>query len=354
MLSRVHGHMYWESFDASPERLERQRAEADEALRLKPDLPQAHVSAGWLHYVLGEFHQALEEYEAALQGLPNDAEIVARIGYTQRRLGNWPAVFEAYEHATELNPRNATLFYDLGGHSYAATRRYREAVEAYDRALALAPDLYDAAIRKGFVFLHWRGQLDSLQAALARVPADRHLPEVDLARADLALWQRDADALTQVLVETPGRIYETQLVFLPKALYSAWSAGLRGDTAGARSAFGTALATLEPLIRLRPNDARLVAALGFAQAGLGLRTAAMASASRTLELGRQGGTASAGGAQSMETAAAILAQAGMATEAVNNLRTLLAGNSATSKWTLRRNPLLDPIRDDPGFRALVR
>jgi len=354
MLSRVHGHMYWESFDATPERLEMQRAESEEALRLKPGLPEAHVSAGWLHYVLGEYDEALGEYEEALKGLPNDAEIVARIGYTQRRLGNWPAVFEAYDHATELNPRNATLFYDLGGHSFAATRRYADAVKAYDRALSLAPDLYDAAIRKGFTFLHWRGQLDSLQAALARIPLERHLPEVDLARADLALWQRDPDALRQVLLETPGRVFETQLVFLPKALYSAWADRLRGDTAGARSAFATALDTLEPLIRRRPNDARLVAALGFAQAGLGMRVAAGASASRTFELGRQGGTASAGGGQTSETAAIILAQAGMAAEAVGYLKALLSGNSAVSVWTLRRNPMLDPIRDDPGFRALVR
>jgi tetratricopeptide (TPR) repeat protein len=204
------------------------------------------------------------------------------------------------------------------------------------------------------VFLHWRGQLDSLQAALARIPLDRHLPEVDLARADLALWQREPAALQQVLVETPGRIFETQLVFLPKALYSAWADRLRGDTAGARSAFTTALRTLEPLIRLRPDDVRLVAALGFAQAGLGLQAEARASAERALELGRQGGAASAGGGQSLETAAVILAQAGMATEAVPQLRAVLAGSSAVSKWTLRRHPLLDPIRDDPGFRALVR
>ncbi|MGD8277935.1 MAG: adenylate/guanylate cyclase domain-containing protein, partial [Gemmatimonadota bacterium] len=70
MLSRVHGHMYWESFDASAERLGKQQAEADEALRLQPELPQAHVSAGWLHYVRGEFGQALTEYETALRGLP--------------------------------------------------------------------------------------------------------------------------------------------------------------------------------------------------------------------------------------------------------------------------------------------
>jgi TolB-like protein/class 3 adenylate cyclase/Tfp pilus assembly protein PilF len=181
-LARVHGLMYWEGFDPSPARLEAQRAEAEEALRLQPNLPQAHVAAGWVHYVEGDFEEALHDYEAALEGLPNDAEIVARIGYTHRRLGHWPRVFEAFQKAIQLNPRNANLFYDLGGHSFAANRRYAEAVSAYDRALALAPDLHDAAIRKGLIFVHWRGQLDTLRAVVDGFPADLHLPEVDLAR----------------------------------------------------------------------------------------------------------------------------------------------------------------------------
>ena len=85
--------------------------------------------------ILDDFQRALEESTAALEGLPNDGEIVARIGYAHRRLGNWSEVFEAFQQATKLNPRNANLFYDLGGHSYGAARRYADAVWAYDRAL---------------------------------------------------------------------------------------------------------------------------------------------------------------------------------------------------------------------------
>ena len=99
--------MFWERFDPSPERFEAQRAEAEEALRLQPDLPQAHAAIGWMHYVRGEFREALEEYGMALEGLPNDAEIVSSIGYTHRRLGNWPRCISAFEEASQLNPRNA-------------------------------------------------------------------------------------------------------------------------------------------------------------------------------------------------------------------------------------------------------
>jgi len=351
-LARVHGLMYWENFDASPGRLEAQRAEAEEALRLQPDLPQAHLAVGWVHYVEGDFQRALEESNAALEGLPNDAEIVARIGYTHRRLGNWPEVFEAFQQATQLNPRNANLFYDLGGHSYGAARRYADAVRAYDRAFDLAPDLHDAAIRKGNIFVHWQGQLDTLRAVMAQLPTDLHLPEVDLARVELALWERDADGLLRLLDAIPGEVFETQLVYLPKPIYAAWAHRLRGDEAAARAAFDSARVWLEPLARDRPNDERVLAGLGYAYAGLGRRADAVHSADRSMELWQRGGNALSG-SQAAEIAAGILAQANLPDEAVRHLETLMAGHSPVSVYTLRLNPLYDPIRAHPLFRALL-
>jgi len=76
-LSRIHGLIYWERFDPSGERLEAQWREAEEALRLQPNLPQGHLAVGWTHYVRGDFQRALEEFTVAREGLPNDAEIVA-------------------------------------------------------------------------------------------------------------------------------------------------------------------------------------------------------------------------------------------------------------------------------------
>src|SRR3989338_3476592 len=45
-LSQVHGAMYFWQYDRSPARAARQRQEAEAALRLVPDLPQAHLAMG--------------------------------------------------------------------------------------------------------------------------------------------------------------------------------------------------------------------------------------------------------------------------------------------------------------------
>ena len=49
-LSDVHGRMYWFRYDATEARAASQRAEAEEALRLAPELPESHLAMGLAHY----------------------------------------------------------------------------------------------------------------------------------------------------------------------------------------------------------------------------------------------------------------------------------------------------------------
>jgi hypothetical protein len=92
-LSEVHGAMYWWRYDPSPERAVRQREEAEAALRLSPDLPQAHLAMGLVHYWgRREYRRALDAFAVAREGLPNDAWVVGLIGSVHRRLGNWDDV----------------------------------------------------------------------------------------------------------------------------------------------------------------------------------------------------------------------------------------------------------------------
>jgi len=346
-LSRVHGILYWENFDPTPARLGAQRAEAEEALRLDPNLPQAHGAMGWTHYVAGDYVRALAEYAIAHQGLPNDAEIIARIGYTHRRLGDWPEVFSAFEEATALSPRNPNLFYDLGGHSFLANRMYEEAAQAYAQAEMLAPNLYDAAIHRGHTYVHWKGELDTLGAVVARLPASVRLPETDLIRVEYSLWNHDPEALLGQLQGTPGRVFETQLVYFPSSLYAGWAHRQRGDEAAARAAFDSAREMLEALLAENPDDQRLINSLGYAYAGLGRSQDAADSAVRA-QLARQ-----RAGLEISEAPGRILAQANLPDLAVPYLEALLEARSPYSIETMKVDPMLDPIREHPAFLELI-
>ena len=96
------------------------------------------MAAGWVHYVQGEYADALADYRRALEGMPNDAEVIARIGYARRRLGDWPQVFEAYREAIRIAPdspipyRNLGMLLDRLGDREGA-RRALESCAALDR-----------------------------------------------------------------------------------------------------------------------------------------------------------------------------------------------------------------------------
>ena len=353
-LSLAHGRMRFFQYDPSPVRVVRQREEAEIALRLAPDLPQAHMAIGLAQR--SDYRRTLDEFAIALKGLPNDVELWGWIGYVQRQLGNWTEALAAFDRAAQLDPRNADLFYDLGAQTYQALHRYAEAVRAYDRALSLAPDLHAAAILRGRAYVLGQGQLDTLRAALNRVPRDAELEpavgSVAAQRAELLLWERNAGRLLQMLDTTHVNVFEGQDFFLPSALYAGWAHQLRGDHAEARAAFDAARVLADSSIKELPNDWRVHAARGLALAGLARRDEARHEA-RWLQQSVAYRHNALFGPSAAEARAQILAQAGDADAALDEVERLLAGPSWLSIHTLRLDPRWDPIRDHPRFKALL-
>ena len=277
------------------------------------------------------------------------------IGSVHRRLGNWDDVFAAYDKAVQLDPRSPDTIAKLGGVTYELVRRYADAVRAYDRALSLAPDFEEIAIVRGETYALWQGQLDTLRAVLNRIPRDTELAGVGFLpakRATLLLWERDADGLLQELRYTHVDVFEAQDYFTPAVLYAAWAYQLRGDGAAARVAFDAALALVDAAMKDLPDDSRLHVARGLALAGLGRRDDALREALwlQRFEADRQDAYDGPGLA---EERARILAQAGDATAALDEIERLLAEPSWLTVHVLRLDPRWDPIREHPRFKALL-
>ena len=355
-LSEAHGWMYWWRYDPSPARAARQLEEAEAALRLAPDLPQAHVAMGRAHYIgRRDWRGALDEFAIALQGLPNDADLWERIGWAHRRLGNWNEVLSAFEKATQLNPRDANLFFDVGGYTFFAMHRYAEAVRVLDRALNLAPDLHGAAVLKGRAYVLWQGQLDTLRAALSRIPGDAELGSQGTRSAQhvaLLHWERRAESLLQALMAANVTVFEGTEFFLPRSLYAGWAHRLRGEGEAAEAAFDSARLLLDSVLAVLPDDWRVHAARGLALAGLGRRQEALREARWLQQWVVYRGDAFSGPFWA-EDRARILAQVGEADAALDEIERLLAGPSWLSVHMLRLDPIWDPLRDNPRFQALL-
>ena len=347
-LSEVHSWTYWARWDPTPARRARSLEEAEIALRLAPDLPQAHVAMG-LAYYRGwrDYRRALDELAIALKGLPNDAELWQYTGSVRRRMGDWDGTVAAFEKSFQLNPRSARTVLGLGK-TYGSARRYSDAVHACDRALSLAPDLEDAAIFKGWTYVLWQGQLDTLRTALDRLGRN-----TDYNRAALLLLEHNSNGLLQLEKNARFDHFDEQAAFVPTALYAAWAHQLRGDDTAARAAFGSALERLDSAAVKLPDDERVYAARGLALAGLGRREEALREARRVQQslVYREDAVI---GTDVAEDRARILAQAGDTDAALDEIERLLARPSRISVHTLRLDPRWDPIREHARFKALLK
>ena len=114
LASRFHGELYWFGYDRTSARLALARAEAETALKLRPELGDARLALAYYYYYGGRYYDlALTELEFARQATPNDAEIWDVTGAIERRRGRWEEAVANFERALQLDPRNPSVIWNL-------------------------------------------------------------------------------------------------------------------------------------------------------------------------------------------------------------------------------------------------
>src|SRR5216110_2186064 len=138
-LSMVESWLYHTS-DPVAARREKARLNADEALRLQPDLPEGHLALGFSYYYGNrDYERALAEFEIARRGLPNESQAYLAIGSIQRRQGKWSESNANLEKAATLDPKNTNVLAQLC-FSYIAQRNFERADKFLDSGIAASPD----------------------------------------------------------------------------------------------------------------------------------------------------------------------------------------------------------------------
>lgn len=353
-LSTVHGRIFSRRLDASPARAKLQLREARAALRLAPDLPEAHVAMA-LTYCCGRYsdRRRLEALTAASRHAPNDASLWDALSVVEARLGNWDSADLAFERAMRVDPRNADLLQAQGNRLHCR-RRYAEAIETYRRALLLAPDYVQPHIALAWSYILWKGQTDTLRSVLAGlrdIEPGGGAPRVGLEQTIMLTWDRKPDSLLALLRTFPGEVwtsaetYTSRLVEVGSAYFDT------GDTVAARAAFDSAATLMDSALRVHPGDAPLHMTRGMVMTALGRRAEAMREV-RWLEQS-DGYRNNHNCPSEPEARALILAHLGETDSALAAIERLLAGPSRITVHTLRLDPLWDPIRRDPRFQALL-
>jgi cytochrome c-type biogenesis protein CcmH/NrfG len=106
--------------------------------------------------------QMLQALTEKVRQDPNDAASWIQLGHLNFDRNAVPEAIEAYEKALALQPDNAPVRTDLGI-MYRRANRPEDAVRAFDRAIASDPKLENARFNKGIVLLH---DLDDREGAI--------------------------------------------------------------------------------------------------------------------------------------------------------------------------------------------
>ena len=351
-LSRLQSWFY-HAVDPTPDRIEKAKAAAAEALRLDPELPEAHLAAGYCYYYGDrDYERALTEFAIAQRGLPNDSDVHLAIAAIERRQGKWERSTANFEKATTLNPKDAILWQNLAI-NYSSMRRFDAAVKAYDAGIEAAPDSTTLLFHRAKLRFYLTGDATEIERLIATTPEDKkRAPEVVLAIANHFSSQRDYARALQVMLAAPDEAFQLEQGHPPKGFYLGELYRAAGEPEKARAAFDSARVALEAAVRQRPRLPLLRAKLGIAYAGLGRAEDAIREGRMAMELLPESRDA-LDGVMWTQSMAEIYATVGRAEEAVPLLDHLLTVPSGLTVRMLEMDPSWDAVRDDPRFKALL-
>jgi TolB-like protein/Tfp pilus assembly protein PilF len=352
-LSTVESWMY-HSYEPTAVRRENARRNADEALRLQPDLPEGHLALGYSYYYGDrDYQRALTEFEIAKRDLPNEADAYSAIAAIQRRQGKWAESTANFEKSTSLDPKNASVLFNFAI-NYMAQRDFETADKLFDRAIAADPHSFAAHGYKSALAVAWKGDVGFAENQLASVPPGFD-PDglVTAARIWVLMLQRKFAEALQVVQQFGGEI----LIYpgrgpCPKSFLEGILYLRLGDKEKAQAALERARIVAERLVRDASDDPGRHAQLGAVLAGLDKKEDAVNEGRKAVELLPESQDAF-DGPRATAALAEIYACVGEHDEALRLLDHLLTVPSGLTVPTLKVDPVWDPLRKDPRFQALI-
>jgi Flp pilus assembly protein TadD len=121
-----------------------------EAVKLDPDLAEAHFRLALGYEALdkreeaeSQYKKAVEAYKKYLDANPEDGEAHYNLGQTYANLGNYSEAIRSYRQATKLKTDDPGIYYDLGV-AHTKLAQYDVAAAAFSKALEIDPEYYRA------------------------------------------------------------------------------------------------------------------------------------------------------------------------------------------------------------------
>ena len=178
--------------DGTPTRRVQGDAAVEQALRLKPNLPEAHLAAALHLYTwYRDYEKARAHIAIAERALPNSSDTLWLAGYIDRGQGRWAESTKAYERACNLDPENQSYLRELSA-NYGYLRRYRDQDRIYRRLIALAPENPSVKLLIAMASFEEKADLNGWRAAVEAFPSSmKNDPDMVASLFSFLICSRD-------------------------------------------------------------------------------------------------------------------------------------------------------------------
>ncbi|MEH2452527.1 tetratricopeptide repeat protein [Nostoc sp.] len=220
-------------------------ASCDQALKFKPDLPEAWNSRGYALGNLERYEEAIASYDKALKFKPDLPEAWNSRGYALRKLGRYEKAIASYDQALKIKPdyhyawnNRGIVLYDLGRYEKAIA-----SIESYDQALKIKPDYQEAWVNRGISLYdlgHYKEAIASYDQAL------KFKPDYHYAYNNRGIALYDLGHYKEALAS-----YDQALKFKSDD-HEAWYH--RGIMLGKLGRYKEAIASYDQALKFKPDD----------------------------------------------------------------------------------------------------
>lgn len=323
----------------------------EEALALNPNLPEAHLAAGFYHeWAEKDLVASQSEFRRALTLNPRDANAQLALADIEYKLGRLDAANAAYEHAVSLDPRNVLALQGLAW-LQGARHQYAEA----DKHLLKALDVNDHAgltwgMRDVLAYYATGSGAAQLAMIMAAPPDVREIPTHLVDHAVALYHSHDYAAALPLFTASRGSAYSERSLCQWRA-DTLWQLG-QHDKAAAEYRHCADLIMADPNHAANGIESGM---LGWAYVRLGRKDEAEREGQRAVKLLPVSKNWQ-GGAGVLMYYAKIEAQLGHVGKAVPILDALVSTDhgSTISIATVRTDVDYDPIRNIPAFKQLLQ
>ena len=282
--ARAHADLYAMGFDRTLVRRGLGDAAVSEALRLGPDLPEAHLTAAFHFFACyHDFKKARVHIAIAQRTFPNSPYAIRVLARVERPQGRWEESTKALEKACSLDPLNSELLVTLG-QNYQALRRYGKADQIFDRLIELEPNRPMYKVQKAVDAYLRTGDVQSYRLVLEGMPSSiKDDPYIAPVRFSTALCARDWATAKQILSDKEHPFF-MESVAVPRGCGEICLATAKGKHPSMEGGFAEARNQLKQKVEENPEDPQLLSVLAVVDALLGLKAEAIEEATRAVEM----------------------------------------------------------------------